>query len=380
MTRPSSWRILATVSVVLSLSACTTVQTTYFRVGYQELLKADHPALQRYEGTPAFTMVEDMTEKSLQIYSEGYVMLGYSQFVSPLLTGLAESYSTKWGAELHAAQVVLETPQPGPSNLHYFLVTYWAHLKPEQFSFGGYFSDLPDELLQRIGKDLNMVVVEQVIPDTPAADAGLRPKDVILAVDGERVLTAKAFAQHVHENRGKEVRMSVSRHGKTREIPVRLAATSLPAAPEDKGTIRYLVAPWRNTEPTDWSQWSIAALTSQAIHSYQRYEQQRQLAYARARAQAQHNLDYLDSVAEESTSRRGAGRAHTSRRAGGAPQPQTGATMAISFQDQQRAMQQLKDFGRSWGQKMDRQRQENVQVWLNNAPNAYSQMGRWSVP
>jgi len=85
----------------------------------------------------------DLVEKSPAMWNEGYALLGYSQVVSPLLTTLAPDYSTKWGAELGAARVLMETPRPGESNLHYYLVTYWGRLDPSAFSLGATFRDLP---------------------------------------------------------------------------------------------------------------------------------------------------------------------------------------------------------------------------------------------
>jgi len=372
--------ILTVILAVLSLAACTTLQTTYFRASYKVLIQADHPGLQPYEGTPAFTQVKDMPGKSRQMHGEGFVMLGYSQFISPLFTSLAESYSTKWGAEVNAAHVVLETPKPGPSNLHYYLVTYWARVRPEQFSFGGHVTDLPDELLERIGKELNLVILEQAIAGTPAAAAGLRANDVILAMDGERVLDTKTLTQLIDKNRGKKVDVGISRDGRTMELPVRLAAGSAPAQPSGgKGVIVYRGSPWDNTKPTDWSGLSIAALTSAAVQTYQH---QRELEYERARARAEANLVYLNSrstAAQGPTSRRGGGSVPTSRRGGGAPLPGRGG-YGVPYVDQQRAMEQLREYGKSWGAQMDRQRQQNVSIWLNNAPNAYGSMGKWSFP
>ena len=191
---------------------------------------------------------------------------------------------------------------------------------------------------------------------------------LIAPVDNERVPDAKTFTQQIQKNRGKEVHVSISRDGRTMELPVRLAASSPPAQPsEGKGVIGYREPPWDNTKTTDWSGLSIAALTSAAVQNYQH---QRELEFERARARAEANLAYLNF---QSTALQGP----TSRLGGRMPMP--GAGGGIRYVDQQRAMEQLREYGKSWGAQMDRQRQQNVSIWLNNAPNAYGSMGKWNL-
>lgn len=355
-------RLLALLLVMLVLPACNTMQTTYFRGSYQALGKADNPVLLPFSGQPGFSQVEDMSVKSREMLQAGYMMLGYSQFVSPLLTSLAESYSTKWGAEVGAAHVVLETPLPGESNLHYYLVTYWGRYDPAAFTVGVIWQDLPEELLQRIGDDRNLVVVLQVIPGTPAADAGLRANDLIAAIDGDYVENTKTLTQRVTDRRGKEVRLGLFRTGESLEIPVRLAepqprsGTSLPA---------YRETPWVDTQARDWSSLSLANLAaSNMAATAQRIEQDRQLHFERARAQAQRNLDALNAKPAEDI------RA-VNRRGGSVPQQtpyEAWLAGKNSFRIQQDFNKQMKEFGRSWGAELERERQQQVMLLFEIAP------------
>lgn len=190
MARCSPIRSCALALLAPLLASCTTLQTTYFRGSYIELTGADHPALQAAPATPRFAQVEDMKDKAHALYGEGYTMLGYSQFVSPLLPSLAGSYSTKWGRKVGAAYVGLETPRPGRSNLHYYLATYWGKLLPGVAPFGVYLDGLPEALLARIGAEQDMVVVWQVIDGTPAeaaarAAGGGRPRTAVPSVRKE---------------------------------------------------------------------------------------------------------------------------------------------------------------------------------------------------
>jgi serine protease Do len=85
---------------------------------------------------------------------------------------------------------------------------------------GGGPRPLPPRVAARLGRDLGVEVVE-VIPGSPAANAGLRPEDLIVSVEGapvtgmgdlQRILTAELIGSEVafdviREGRGLEVRL-----------------------------------------------------------------------------------------------------------------------------------------------------------------------------
>ena len=63
------------------------------------------------------------------------------------------------------------------------------------------------------------VVVEQVLPDTPAQDAGLKADDLVVAVDGERIEDQADLAKAVSRLKpGTKIRLSIRRGDRTREI------------------------------------------------------------------------------------------------------------------------------------------------------------------
>jgi hypothetical protein len=362
-------RLLALALAVLALPACTTMQTTYFRGSYQELAKADDPMLLPYAGQPGFSQADDMAAKARAMHAEGYVMLGYSQFISPLLTTLAESYSTKWGEEVGAAHVVLETPRPGASNLHYYLVTYWRRLDPAGFSLGVSYQDLPAELLKRIGESHNLLIVMQVVPGTPAAAAGLRADDVIVEMDGEYVENVKTLTQRIAGKRGKEVLFGISRKGEGLEIPVRLAT---PQPRSGTSTAGYQESPWLDTQTRDWSGLSAANLAAaNTAATQQRIEQDRQLFNERLRVQAQRNQQSLaaqDPASTGPTSRRGGGKTRAELNPGGRQ-----ASYTMSYQQQLEMWKQMSKTMTQWA---DRKALQAMQIWLENAPNAYGGMAK----
>jgi len=356
-------RPLVLVLAILA-SGCTGMQTTYFRESYQQLAKADDPFLLPHSGQPGFSQVDDMAERARAMHAEGFVMQGYSQFVSPLLTTLAESYSTKWGVEVGAAHVVLETPRPGASNLHSYLVTYWGRYDAQAFGIGVAWQDLPEDLLKRIGEDKNLVMVLQVVPGTPAAAAGLRVGDVVVEVDGEYVQNTTRLTQKINEAQGKEVVLGVSRKGESLELPVRVAT---PKRRSGTSTVRYLEAPWLDTDPRDWSALSVASITAANMAATkQRIEQDRQLYNERLRAQALRNQQALAAQPAADTG-------PTDRRGGGKSRAELrkGEVSRISPLEQQMMWKRTEEWARDMGARMDRQRQLAVKMWLENAQNPY---------
>lgn len=288
------------------LQGCTTMQTTYFRVSYQELAKIENSDSSANGATPGFAMVDNMETKAREMYGAGYTMLGYSQFISPLYPSLAKDYSTKWGKAVGSSFVMLETPRKGESNLHYYLVTYWSPVDTRQFTFGAYLQDLPPDLLKRLGPDLNVVLVQQVVQGTAAGNAGILADDAILAIDGHDVPSTQAFVDLVKEMSGREIVVTVSRAGKIMDIPMQLSENT-PAAPNTL-LAAYHDAPWQNTKPNDWSGLSAAALTKATIENNQRMEEQRQRDYERAQLEAMRRQVYLDAQRANESSYTASGR------------------------------------------------------------------------
>jgi S1-C subfamily serine protease len=83
-------------------------------------------------------------------------------------------------------------------------------------------NDDPNSLLTL--PDVDGVLVLRVLPETPAAKAGIRRYDVITAVDGQPVTTAEQLQQTVENSRlGQSLKVEVQRGGKTQQIAVRTA-------------------------------------------------------------------------------------------------------------------------------------------------------------
>jgi serine protease Do len=74
--------------------------------------------------------------------------------------------------------------------------------------------------------------VEEVIPESPAAKAGIRPDDLIVYIDGEQIVSVKAFREFMAKTRpGMILKLEIQRVNKTdgtdRLVPVELKLEEL---------------------------------------------------------------------------------------------------------------------------------------------------------
>lgn len=73
----------------------------------------------------------------------------------------------------------------------------------------------------RVGEGL---VILEVVAGSPAERAGLRPEDVILSVDGQRLAEPRDLIQHLNTRKpGQAVRLRILRAGQVREVSLTLA-------------------------------------------------------------------------------------------------------------------------------------------------------------
>ena len=75
--------------------------------------------------------------------------------------------------------------------------------------------------LERLGVVPATVLVSAVTPGSPAAQAGLRPGDLILALDGEPVGSFASFAESVRASEGRPLRLTYARDGRTETVVVK---------------------------------------------------------------------------------------------------------------------------------------------------------------
>lgn len=314
-----------------------------------------------------------MAAASQAMKGRGYVMLGYSQFVSPQAVWIAKTNSLKWARGLGASAVLQEKPvRSGQRNFGY-LATFWAKRKAS--GLGVLIQDLPPDILKTMGEENNVVMVDAVFDDSPASAAGLRMGDALLALNGERILNAKGLKKRVGKSSGKEVILTISRKGDEEEIrlklnektDVSLLETGQRGSGEDPpagdGEIAFHDQPWLKTRPTDWSFLGKLGDVSQAIGELnQKWAEERRIERERAEAQYQRNLAHYDSLRRERQSKSrimpgGSGRVPSGR---GMTKQQYSAMMDKWRQSDYKRQQ--------------KQRTQALKIWWGNAPSIYLQM------
>src|SRR5580700_7270633 len=82
------------------------------------------------------------------------------------------------------------------------------------------------------------VLLERIVPDSPAAKAGLKDNDVITEINGQRVEGEAQFRRMIHEiPAGRSAQFTVWRDGRAQTIGVALGKS------EDRGNMRFMTAP-----------------------------------------------------------------------------------------------------------------------------------------
>ena len=82
------------------------------------------------------------------------------------------------------------------------------------------------------------VLLERIVPDSPAAKAGLKDSDVITEINGQRVEGATQFRRMIHEiPAGRTVQLTVWRDGHAQSISVTLGKS------EERGNMWFKTAP-----------------------------------------------------------------------------------------------------------------------------------------
>ena len=106
--------------------------------------------------------------------------------------------------------------------------------------FGAFIDTLPQErtfdwTVLRDGQETTVAapnpfppLVSAVMPQSAALDAGLRPGDVIVAVDGEEIWTFAQLREKVDDSAGGELMLTVWNEGETREVALAPKRRDLP--------------------------------------------------------------------------------------------------------------------------------------------------------
>jgi len=200
--------IVLVVLAVAWLAGCASMNSLHYNWAYTPLHDTDSGAFQKPTGEIEYReldSIEDMAEAELDMYRKGYVMIGYSNMMSPQLEMVAPRGARALG-EKYGASAVLNTF----GNRHY-LATLWA--RPKRFLFGAYFTDnLPEEAraaLQEILHTEQAVIVQTVVEGSPAFVARIRPGDLLISLNGEPARDEATVNGLLKRHAGSEVSMVV---------------------------------------------------------------------------------------------------------------------------------------------------------------------------
>ncbi len=125
------------------------------------------------------------------------------------------------------------TPEPGDENTMVLLGdegASWLGVESQEIS-----SEKAKELKLPAERG---VLLERIVPDSPAAKAGLKDSDVITEINGQRVEGAAQFRRMIHEiPAGRTVQLTVWRDGHAQSISVTLGKS------EERGNMWFKTAP-----------------------------------------------------------------------------------------------------------------------------------------
>ena len=119
----------------------------------------------------------------------------------------------EWSAATPVAGALLASPDgsPLPAGIGMLASAPYEHSRPRAF------------LGVQFAREPGPVRLESVLPDTPAAAAGLQSDDVIAAIDQVSVADTQTFRRRLAERRpGDRVRLQVQRAGQQIEVEVEL--------------------------------------------------------------------------------------------------------------------------------------------------------------
>ncbi len=103
------------------------------------------------------------------------------------------------------------------------------------------------------------VVLGKIVPDSPAAKAGLKENDVVMEINGQRVEGAAQFRRMIHEiPAGRTIQLTVWRDGRTQTVSATLAKSeerrhAMTRVAPMPGTFAFRMPEMPEIPPMEWS-------------------------------------------------------------------------------------------------------------------------------
>jgi membrane-associated protease RseP (regulator of RpoE activity) len=283
----SPQRLLIAFLCLPLLGGCASTLTMWDAKSYTPVLDTSNPEVQLHKGDVKITEGPDMEAQADWLYSQGYLLLGYSKFTHTVVPGFANKYAEMYGEKIGAGHVMQETPKKVSSDVYAYTVTFWA--RGRHFPLGAYYNDVPDQTrlyypdsLREYLHDGRPVLIEDVVVNSPAAGAGLKAKELIIGMDGKPLNGAEDLDQRLRANSGQPIKLTLWSASGMRTVALQLGQVTTAENDIPGSESLFYRNPWELSDYKDFSYISHAfeQAVKDAMANYRaQQEAQRQAAY-----------------------------------------------------------------------------------------------------
>ncbi|MEL6365111.1 MAG: PDZ domain-containing protein [Pseudomonadota bacterium] len=232
--------LLATAALAAASMGASGCVATHAGMAFESsLTPAEEKAAKKGDpGKAKAFIAPDFDTEIARKYAEGYELVGYSKFVSSLKPRFAKTNARIAARRLGASVAVMKAPQPAFMGQHRYLFTFWRKADGAGLTFGGQYDDLDPRISAVNGCAANLVTLNAVSPNSPAARMGLLSGDAIIDVNGTPVRTARQLDDLLYRNAGGEVEIRYVRGDESR-----VAVGTLGPVPAEAAEVKPVVDP-----------------------------------------------------------------------------------------------------------------------------------------
>ena len=269
------------------LGGCASTLTMWDAKSYTPVLDTHNPEVQLHKGDVNITQGPDMEAQADWLYSQGYLLLGYCKFTHTVVPNFANKYAEMYAEQIGAGSVMQETPKKVSSDVYAYTVTFWA--RGRHFPLGAYYNDVPEQTRMYYPDSLREylhggrpVLIEEVVVNSPAAGAGLKPKELIIGLDGKPLNGAEDLDKRLRAHSGQPVRLTLWGASGMRTVGLQLGQVTTAENDIPGSESLFYRNPWELSDYKDFSYISHAfeqaVKDSMAAYQAQR-KAERQAAY-----------------------------------------------------------------------------------------------------
>jgi len=205
------------------LTACAAPQViSYTGRSYVPVLELSDTEREQASGDIELRETTTLNNDAEHLYHDGYELVGFSQFISPLAPLLANTNFRATGRAQGATMALTEPPEAARFRQHFFRATYWRKAQPDDYILGAWYADLPPTVLAGVGCQNNVVMVQEVLAGTPAAQNGLQRGDTLWSANGEPIASAATLDRILLVHAGGPLELVIARDDGMVTLPLQL--------------------------------------------------------------------------------------------------------------------------------------------------------------